>query len=268
MYTVSEKIAELRKNKKITQEELANIVGVSAQTISKWENSQTMPDIMLLPTLASALDVTVNDLFSIVSSEDNYESISADKTPEYAYKELLKVSQQGLSNEKYISKEDVSRILGRIRGLPHGQTGLVSYENGEISGGVYVNSAIGLSFVKSKQDALTLLDDEKIAGPLTILSDANVRSVLKFMLTNGNATVTAAVVSSKCGISVSDAESALNKLCEIRMIRIQRVDTGDEKPLGVYQIFGEYKMFMAIFPLLELARLLSDWHESWIGFRC
>ena len=268
MISISDKIAELRKNKKMTQEELSNIVGVSAQTISKWENNQTMPDIMLLPTLASALDVTVNDLFSIVSSEDNYESISADKTPEYAYKELFKVSQQGLCDEKYISKEDVSRTLGRIRGSAHGQTGLVSYEKGEISGGVYVNSAIGLSFVKTKQDALTLLDNEKTAEPLTILADSNVRRVLKYMLTNGHATVTAAVVSTKCKISVSDAESALNKLCEISMIRIQHVDTGDEKPLGVYQIFGEYKMFMAIFPLLELARLLSDWHESWVGFRC
>ena len=110
MNTIGERIAELRKNRKMTQEELAGIVGVSAQSISKWENSQTMPDIMLLPTLASALDVTVNDLFSIVSGEDHFDSIPLDQTPESAYRALFTALMQGLSDPEVISREDISKI--------------------------------------------------------------------------------------------------------------------------------------------------------------
>ena len=49
--TINEKIAKLRKESKLTQAQLADIVGVSFQTISKWENGSAMPDITYLPAL-------------------------------------------------------------------------------------------------------------------------------------------------------------------------------------------------------------------------
>ena len=56
-------ISELRKRKGMTQEELAGIIGVSPQSVSKWENSITMPDIMLLPIIADTFEVTIDYLF-------------------------------------------------------------------------------------------------------------------------------------------------------------------------------------------------------------
>ena len=53
--TIGKNIADLRKNSGMTQEQLAETLGVSSQTISKWENEVTMPDIMLLPVLADAI---------------------------------------------------------------------------------------------------------------------------------------------------------------------------------------------------------------------
>lgn len=47
------RLSELRKARHITQGELAEIVGTSFQTISKWENGITMPDITVLPVLAN-----------------------------------------------------------------------------------------------------------------------------------------------------------------------------------------------------------------------
>lgn len=268
MNTIGEKIAELRKNRKMTQEELAGIVGVSAQSVSKWENSQTMPDIMLLPTLASALDVTVNDLFSIVSCVDHYESIHPDKAPEYAYRELVKALQQGLCDRDSLPREEIVQTIARLGEGENGQSGLVGYDHGEMSGAVYANRNIALSFVKSKADALALLEDEKAAGILSVLADANARKALRYMLTNGNAMVTAAVTASKCGITESEAETALNRLASVsRMVQAQQVDTGEEKPLCVYQLAREYKVDMTVYPLLELARVLGEWHEGWLGLR-
>ena len=60
--TIGKRIAHLRKKKGLTQEELANAMGVSPQAVSKWENDQTCPDISALPTLSKLLGVTVDEL--------------------------------------------------------------------------------------------------------------------------------------------------------------------------------------------------------------
>lgn len=64
MTTLGNRIAQLRRDKGLTQEELANATGVSAQAVSKWENDVSCPDIMLLPKLAAMLGTSVDDLLS------------------------------------------------------------------------------------------------------------------------------------------------------------------------------------------------------------
>ena len=60
--TIGKRIAFLRKEKGLTQEELANHMGISPQAVSKWENDQTCPDISALPKLARLFGVTVDEL--------------------------------------------------------------------------------------------------------------------------------------------------------------------------------------------------------------
>ena len=60
------RIADLRRAKGLTQGQLADIVGVSFQTISKWENGGAMPDITYLPVLAKYFDVSVDQLMGLV----------------------------------------------------------------------------------------------------------------------------------------------------------------------------------------------------------
>lgn len=59
---INEQIAFLRKQKGLTQEELANALGVTNQAVSKWESAQCCPDIQLLPDLAKLFDVSVDEL--------------------------------------------------------------------------------------------------------------------------------------------------------------------------------------------------------------
>ena len=60
--TIGKRIALLRKEKGLTQEELATHMGVSPQAVSKWENDQNCPDISALPKLAKLLGVSVDEL--------------------------------------------------------------------------------------------------------------------------------------------------------------------------------------------------------------
>lgn len=59
---LSENITRLRHEKKLTQEELADYLGVTKASVSKWENAQSMPDILLLPQLAVFFGVTIDEL--------------------------------------------------------------------------------------------------------------------------------------------------------------------------------------------------------------
>lgn len=56
-------IAKYRKVKNLTQRQLADLLGISFQAVSKWENNHSMPDVFLLPRLAAALDVSCDMLF-------------------------------------------------------------------------------------------------------------------------------------------------------------------------------------------------------------
>lgn len=59
---IGENIQYLRKRKSITQEALAEMVGVSRQTIAKWENGESAPDLEMSGKLSQVLDVTLDDL--------------------------------------------------------------------------------------------------------------------------------------------------------------------------------------------------------------
>ena len=57
-------ISEKRKEKKLTQSELAEKLGITDRAISKWENGICLPDAGTMPELCEILNITINDLFS------------------------------------------------------------------------------------------------------------------------------------------------------------------------------------------------------------
>lgn len=67
--TIGNRIQKFRKEKGLTQEELAAKLGVSSQAVSKWENDASCPDIALLPELCRVLGVSTDELLSGRSNE-------------------------------------------------------------------------------------------------------------------------------------------------------------------------------------------------------
>ena len=63
MMTLGDKIAYYRKNMNITQDALAQQLGVTNQAVSKWESDQCCPDVMLLPKIADIFSVSLDELF-------------------------------------------------------------------------------------------------------------------------------------------------------------------------------------------------------------
>lgn len=71
---IGKKIKQLRTNKGVTQEALANALGVTYQAVSRWENETTMPDISLLPQISVFFGVSIDELFEF-TEESQYERI-------------------------------------------------------------------------------------------------------------------------------------------------------------------------------------------------
>ena len=63
-YVTGATIKQLRESRKLTQAELADRIGVSSKTVSKWETAKGLPDISLLQPLAEALGISVIELMN------------------------------------------------------------------------------------------------------------------------------------------------------------------------------------------------------------
>jgi len=115
---IGNKIKLLRQKIGATQEQLGEKIGVSSQSISKWETGMTMPDITLLPILSSELGVTIDELFDLTVEQklqrmekriDIEEEISDDVF--YEYENMLKIQLDEF--------EDRRRILSLLARLYH-----------------------------------------------------------------------------------------------------------------------------------------------------
>ena len=104
-------IYTLRKEKKITQAQLAEKLGVSVQAVSKWENDQCAPDVSLFPIIAEFFGVSIDRLFGYHTSSynDDVEAImkAADDSMN-TYKEIEIISE-GL--KKYPNSPDLKIYL-------------------------------------------------------------------------------------------------------------------------------------------------------------
>lgn len=128
-------LKELRNEKKLTQAELAEMLGVTNRSISRWENGVTMPDFDLLIELAKNYDVEVMEILNGERKDNNM-----DKQTEEL---LLKVADYNNEEREFFSKRMCVMFLIAI-------TGMVIYEAIDILGlaGVQpyesiVNAALG-----------------------------------------------------------------------------------------------------------------------------
>ena len=101
-------ISEKRKEKGITQSELAEKLYITDRAISKWENGVCMPDVGTIPELCKILNITINDLFSgeVVNMKDN------EKKLEENLMEMAKLKEE--ADKRLLNLEWVIGILACI----------------------------------------------------------------------------------------------------------------------------------------------------------
>ena len=75
---LGKKIIEMRKNKNLSQEQLAEVLNVSRQTISNWENGKFYPDIDALVKISKCFNISLDDLLASDSNILNHLKVSTD----------------------------------------------------------------------------------------------------------------------------------------------------------------------------------------------
>ena len=78
-FSLGANIKRIRFERNLTQEEVANHLGVSAQSVSKWERSEGYPDIEMLPCIANYLGISIDELLgvSVKDKEEKYSGINS-----------------------------------------------------------------------------------------------------------------------------------------------------------------------------------------------
>ena len=95
------KILELRRQKNVTQEDMAAELGVTAAAVSKWENGYTLPDVLMLCALADYFAVTTDELLGRIKKKRH--AIIASQTPELGEKIKALASDYGIITDAIYS---------------------------------------------------------------------------------------------------------------------------------------------------------------------
>lgn len=105
MINLGEKIKHLRKQKNVSQEVFANYLGVSFQAVSKWENGHTMPDVTIIPAIASFFGVSIDELF-------DFNLFETEKQVEQICKQAYMFRLSDPEKSEHILREGLQRFPG------------------------------------------------------------------------------------------------------------------------------------------------------------
>lgn len=111
-------LRKLRLDKQLTQEQAAAKLGVSAQSVSRWETAATLPDVMLLPEIARLYGVLVDDLFkpSPKGYENNAQRLMAVYEQSHKPEDFLAAAEEF---EKLFRAETATADDWRVYGVIH-----------------------------------------------------------------------------------------------------------------------------------------------------
>ena len=262
--SICSNILSLRKKKKLTQEQLGRLLGVTNQAVSEWESGQTLPDVMLLPKIAEVLGVTLSQLYGLEKEKTAAHRSDADFFPGEVFRSIqeqfflasgCRFTPGGQSEEEqlryWLEKVDNGCRLGCVS---------------NIGGAVILTD--GFAFVDEiYKNASETFHSFHGASILKTLSDPNVGKVLDYGYTVGfkrakesSVEFTLEEIAIGCAISENDASEALLLLASLKIVNAYRNRDGKE----CYS-FSVIKLLYA-FEIYRLAQMLFD-DEVWLVVR-
>ena len=256
--SIGKNIAKYRKAKGFTQEELGAKLGVSNQAVSKWESEVSMPDIMLLPEIANALNITLDDLYGIVKEPEKV-SVSADDFPSFCHQKLIELFYYNTKMRfTHIGSSDKEQLEFQIKKLMEGcrigcfsntQGAIVSTEDFSFIDSTY-KVANSEHVIKGRTDEYTLM----------YLTDKNFRKVFYYQYKTAfekskvnNTEFTFEEIMNGCNLTEDETAAALRLLKDTRINEVY-TDTATKTKKYVFLISNA----LYAHAIYKLAELLSE----------
>lgn len=259
MESIGKIITRLRRDRGLTQEELAELIGVTNSTISKWETGTNVPDVYMIPVVANALGVSINTLY-------DYPNERQRMTAEEAYDAGMDamgalIARLGWSFGAAESPEKYREDYEKCAQEHPGMRSLILRKQGA----VYLRKAMGAVLLKQPEKGwISLLTDERNQQLLKWLADDDFRRVLAVLFKGKMSTFTLGTLAKHSG--VKDIARSVEILVDCCFAREKTLDV-DGQDIRYYEVVHNHRMFM-LFAVLACATefmTYEDWHWCFAG---
>ena len=238
---LNETIAALRRSRHLTQEELGERLGVSAQAVSKWENSISMPDVSLLPLIAEVLEVDLNALFGHAAAGGEM------PTAAMAVEGVYRAALQGVT-APFGEREAWRELREELAADATLHSMTLSCE-----GGLYADGRLALVLCGAPK-AEDILPTEAAQGVLRALADRSAMTILASFLAHRYA-ATVAAVSARCTMAEEEVGRALAVLVGLGLVERETVALDGER-VDVYRAVSTHRL-LYLLAALHLAEELA-----------
>ncbi len=255
MNTIGESIIKLRKKHGMTQEQLAQSIGVSAQSISKWENGTNMPDILLLPVIADLFGVSVDALYG--RGREYGQVIHPDKSLDECCDSIMEILASTCFDMRSPDNHDefMTKYRSALKTDPSRNSGV--FRN---HGTVFYNDLLGGLAIKRPVDGWSsLFKSEEVADAMKLFADDEFRGVYYFIVKSGMKTFT---LSSVCKhLNVENIDVVAEKLDKSQLFRKKQLEI-DDRCVDIYESLTYGKQFF-IRTIYALAKAYVDYNDSY-----
>ena len=229
--SIGKNIAKYRKSLGLTQEELGVKLGVTNQAVSKWESEVSMPDVMLLPEIATVLGISLDDIYGI-AKEPKKVSVSADDFPSFCHKKLIDLFYYNTKMRfTHIGSSDTEQLDYQIKKLMDGcRIGCIS----NTQGAVVITDDFSFMDCSYKAEGSEKVIKSQSTDDYTLmyLTDKNLRKVLYYQYKaafgknkTNNSEFTFDEIMNGCNLTEDETAAALRLLkdCHINEVYTDRV---------------------------------------------
>ena len=258
MEKLAETIVRLRRERGMTQEALAEVIGVSAQTISKWENCITCPDVAVLPVIADTFGVSIDALFG---REQGCPDVSADTAVDRVVERVREVFAAYCHDpEGDRSFDGELAEYRRVMTADPEHRSVIENDRDVL----YFREKRGVLALRKPEDGWnTLFAHEGAAKLLRVLADDDFRRAMQVILRRRLLTFTLPTLARLSGVR---DESKLETLLEQARCFARRELMIDETPLTYYELtWGESQLYL-IYAVLAFAQEYADYQAKHFCF--
>ena len=259
---LAENIACLRKARSMTQEALAEVIGVSPQTISKWENSATYPDVSLLPVIADVFGVTIDALYG---REMKIPQVTTETAVDRVMEQVRETVVATIFNPELDGKfEEQLAQYTRVMQSDSRQRSVIENDRDVL----YYRESLGALALRKPQDGWSkLFAQVENLEILRLLADEDFRKSMQVIISRRMMTFT--ISSLAKAADVSDAERLCSMLQDSGLFAKRELII-DENPLVYYELTqGETKLYLlyAVLAFAQELRTYEPVHYCFIGNR-